>query len=1097
MSTEKSVRIRAKIDNSVNWKNKNPTLLKNELAYDSTNNIIKYGTEDNQTFDEASVLYSPSENQLTWGNGQHETPFYRIEESVGPVSTTLITELGTRINAFAFLPGEYIDIEGSIDGGKTWFDKGFTNEQKTHMLTRPSLSEVGGTPTACIGDFTSYQWGSDAPNNRYSTTDDMLRITISCYNEEISSSMQIYGVPVKFGLCVNGTNKEDKSWVKLEYCSFVDPDAWIPISDKIYIQGWPQWNVLNTGVNDYSFPCFGCDTSKVTTSTNAKKIRFIIGRDINAANISADATYTRATEIINIVSYMHSMWNTPNKSGMYGTPLFDWSTSKKVQFKGPVYVPASINDSTIQKQVHPISLAPGQSTNSIVYTDDTNTASADISFAWGSYQNLTNSRTMGVGYGNNISGANAFATGDNNNVGGMSATAFGSSTTASGFASTAIGVNTTAVDSASFASGTGITAFGHSETALGKYNTPSNNSDYALIIGNGTNQDNTSNALSLKWNGHMQLTDANKNIMISSNEPYGDEIYFYNQGEQVSNSIIIGNDTKLRTNYSSLSDTISIGNNNYTSESEQILIGNNIYCAAENNGSIIIGNKAQTFGDVGFHSIVIGQEASAAYNGGIAIGCNACADSLSVAIGYNTKSYGNEGITIGSGNSFENATDASKAQIIIGQDNTLMDESYGYNNIIVGSENITLDHGSIIYGINNFSYGDIPDKNARANIVIGKNNKLYNQSNIIFGEDNYSDQKENIIFGCQNKAYSSDTLIIGKNNMADLFHNIAIGTDITNLGYNSIIIGHGYASGSDSILLSTNRAVTTYSSNIFQVNEYPVMDLSTGKIYNDRLSTPIRVFIDQLGDDWVQIASLKQYIDNYDSISLKILFNSTHHIVMDTVLSLEQTNTLVTRNVAINNATETYQVNIVINSNFDCLIRNYNNNFVSLSGTDLMIEIKPFKKTIISGSYTFPEDITVTADTTRTNLLYEGTIITNNLYNYVYEYGYFKVPGTYTIDAYNETYETLAANDIVEIDSINQYIYLQSKLEHGFGVSHSYPSTINVKIYGTINYDIPGFRIFSSSTPQCPLCLSSSSTSPENNSNYTRFATTTFLQGLY
>ena len=86
---------------------------------------------------------------------------------------------------------------------------------------------------------------------------------------------------------------------------------------------------------------------------------------------------------------------------------------------------------------------------------------------------------------------------------GNQATAEGSSVTASGHCSHAEGFNTTASGQGSHAGGYGTIAAYSSQTAIGKYN---DNKSYTLFeVGNGTDDNNRSNAFEVRNNGDVNV----------------------------------------------------------------------------------------------------------------------------------------------------------------------------------------------------------------------------------------------------------------------------------------------------------------------------------------------------------------------------------------------------------------------------------------------------------------------------------------------------------------------------------------------------------------------------------------------------------------
>lgn len=162
---------------------------------------------------------------------------------------------------------------------------------------------------------------------------------------------------------------------------------------------------------------------------------------------------------------------------------------------------------------------------------------------------------LGYGLGNNSSGGTSYAPytslgvrsgalgnysvaeGDGNTASGYCAHAEGSNTTSSGkyshaeggggttasgdFGSHAEGANTTASgdygshaegfnteasgDYGAHAQNWGTKASSRAQTALGKFNVEDSNGDYAVILGNGTGNGSRSNAMTIDWNGNIDI----------------------------------------------------------------------------------------------------------------------------------------------------------------------------------------------------------------------------------------------------------------------------------------------------------------------------------------------------------------------------------------------------------------------------------------------------------------------------------------------------------------------------------------------------------------------------------------------------------------
>lgn len=96
---------------------------------------------------------------------------------------------------------------------------------------------------------------------------------------------------------------------------------------------------------------------------------------------------------------------------------------------------------------------------------------------------------------------------------GNSSHAEGNGTLAGGFASHAEGDATKALGSQSHAAGSNTIALGNNQYVIGKFNQTDSQNKYAFIIGNG-DVSNTSNALSVDWNGLIYTGNSGKGVNV-------------------------------------------------------------------------------------------------------------------------------------------------------------------------------------------------------------------------------------------------------------------------------------------------------------------------------------------------------------------------------------------------------------------------------------------------------------------------------------------------------------------------------------------------------------------------------------------------------
>ena len=113
------------------------------------------------------------------------------------------------------------------------------------------------------------------------------------------------------------------------------------------------------------------------------------------------------------------------------------------------------------------------------------------------------------------SGENSHAEGEGTTASGENSHAEGEGTTASGYASHAEGTRTTASGDRSHAEGEGTIASKSNQHVCGQYNVEDANGDYALIVGNGADDQNRSNAFAIDWNGNLVLFNNGTPVVLT------------------------------------------------------------------------------------------------------------------------------------------------------------------------------------------------------------------------------------------------------------------------------------------------------------------------------------------------------------------------------------------------------------------------------------------------------------------------------------------------------------------------------------------------------------------------------------------------------
>ena len=150
-------------------------------------------------------------------------------------------------------------------------------------------------------------------------------------------------------------------------------------------------------------------------------------------------------------------------------------------------------------------------------TRDENGLVGPNSYAFGENVTASGLYSHAEGWGTAANGQASHSEGNACLASGREAHAEGGGCSARGDWSHAEGNNTSARGTYSHAQNQGTIAKGGNQTALGRYNIEDTNDDYALIIGNGTSNNNRSNALDVDWSGNVEadgdITDGSGNVL--------------------------------------------------------------------------------------------------------------------------------------------------------------------------------------------------------------------------------------------------------------------------------------------------------------------------------------------------------------------------------------------------------------------------------------------------------------------------------------------------------------------------------------------------------------------------------------------------------
>ena len=142
-------------------------------------------------------------------------------------------------------------------------------------------------------------------------------------------------------------------------------------------------------------------------------------------------------------------------------------------------------------------------------------ASGAFSHAEGDHSYAISTYSHAEGNGTLASGICSHAEGHATTARGNYSHAEGNFSTASGIYSHSEGYSTASADFA-HSEGSGAVAASIAQHAQGKFNAIDSNNKYAFIIGNGTDNDNRSNALAIDWDGKIYVNGSSTGIDLNN-----------------------------------------------------------------------------------------------------------------------------------------------------------------------------------------------------------------------------------------------------------------------------------------------------------------------------------------------------------------------------------------------------------------------------------------------------------------------------------------------------------------------------------------------------------------------------------------------------
>ena len=251
------------------------------------------------------------EANLEWGVSD-------LLDRFSPIDAAMVPELGS--DHFCFFPPSNVDIEYSIDGGKTWLDYGLTIDQKWKLFSQEA----------------DYVIGKCTSNNQ--STDNLLRITMR-------AAGVIYTQIKKYIFYIS-TNGSHQSYVTIE--TQKDGSDFKAYGGKHYLEGWSGYTVVNFEIireqsvagNDFRFG--------TTRYCNADTIRFTFGHEG-----FADNNPYKGLTVKRIMAFGGTCWTAPSNMATNGH-LYSYNYMKESLFPATVTAPnfiGKVNGYTISASV--------------------------------------------------------------------------------------------------------------------------------------------------------------------------------------------------------------------------------------------------------------------------------------------------------------------------------------------------------------------------------------------------------------------------------------------------------------------------------------------------------------------------------------------------------------------------------------------------------------------------------------------------------------------------------------------------------------------------------------------------------------------------
>ena len=235
---------------------------------------------------------SVKEAYLDWGGKN----FYG---SYGPIDAAMVPELGA--NRLAFIPASAIVLEYSRDSGSTWSTYSLSDGSKISLFNGNGVSVFIGASSATGINKSSY----------------MARVTIN------TGAASVYTALNKFVIyCGTGGSTGSYCTIqgRLQSNYEAGTETWTTFADKVRIEGWSGYNVINT--------------STITTYGNTKTTQYGQVRFTFGTTGHSDTNYP-GLSIIKIFGFGGVGWVTPSTMAKTGS-MYTYDYAQNVTFPAAV-----------------------------------------------------------------------------------------------------------------------------------------------------------------------------------------------------------------------------------------------------------------------------------------------------------------------------------------------------------------------------------------------------------------------------------------------------------------------------------------------------------------------------------------------------------------------------------------------------------------------------------------------------------------------------------------------------------------------------------------------------------------------------------------